>query len=192
MKTRIAVATAFVCGLVALVSAVTEQWNITLINYQEHQQYGGSACAQIVADGKGGCVVLYPYYLYDEGGYSTNGWKLLWVDKKQQTIYEKQFLSAEYLYADQFNIAVESCNGKQLTYMYGFEYSVTSTVVVVDAKGKELVALATGGGWFSLENYGDMAASARFARQVHSDKKGVFAIVKVAENVYRLTYSTFK
>jgi len=145
------------------------RWNLDLLDM------GSTERAQIVADGKGGCALLYD---------STNGWKVLWVDKKQRTIYVKYF--------DMFQaIAIRSCDGKQLTYMHG---SDPSSTVVIDNKGRELGALQTLGGWVDTEG----ANKARVQWQVPRDKKGVFAIVNVANTeegedpVYKLTYSTFK
>jgi hypothetical protein len=167
MRTTIAVIV--LCAVSFIRAAVTEQWYITL------SDMGDPDYAQIVADGKGGCALLY---------YSTNdqkGLKLIWIDKKQQIIYQKEF-------AVDLPIAISACDGKQLTYIHGLS---RHTVVVVDTKGNEILTLGTMGGWLDEE----AALNARIAWQVPRDKKGAFALVDIAEEgdpVYRLTYSTFK
>ncbi len=171
MNSKHAMIAVFTLGFATLVAAVTEQWHITLTDM------GNDERAQIVADGKGGCALLY---------ISTNditGLTILWIDKKQRTIYRKEFNG------DYAAIAIRSCDGKQLTYMHG---SDPSSIVVVDVKGMELISLATLGGWLDAEG----ANTARLAWQLHKDKKGIFTLVNTAtegdDPVYQLKYSKFK
>jgi hypothetical protein len=137
-----------IAGLLACLAlhAATEQWRYAT----------GQRVAQILADGKGGCAVLY--------GDTNDHFTIVWLDKKGAVRYQQsgQLSSGPPL------AMLAACTSKQLLHS---DLSIFYQLVQVNKKGEPRAVAALGG--FVL---GSPLFPAPFALSDTGDRKGFFVL----------------
>ena len=143
----------------AAAPAATYQWSIA----------GFANVYQILADGKGGCVVL---------GSTLGGQRIVRLNKNGVIVYDKLLVGA-------MSLGILSFDGKTLVYQQ--QTAAAGTLIVVDKKGVETTV--------SHENYDQMGHFSVSPYQPNnpSDKKGFFTMQKpTSPGTWRVARYTYK
>jgi hypothetical protein len=142
----------------AAAPAATYQWSVD----------GFARVLQILADGKGGCVVL---------GNASSGERIVWVNQKGAIVYDKTLTMG-------MSLGIVTFDGKTLVYHYQM---ALGTLIVVDKKGIETTVSDTD------YNLNGLLGTFPYQPVNGGDKKGFFTVQDpVMSGTMRVARYTYK